>query len=73
MKLKNKPNWVQDLMDKHAGDILNYINHLRISQYEKSILEIKSKELLLDVAKDVMHDTKDSCVKIFANTLGVKQ
>ncbi len=73
MKLKNKSNWVQDLMDKHAGSILNYINHLRITQYEKSMLEIKAKELLLDVAKDVMHDTKDTCVKSFADSFGVKQ
>ncbi len=72
MKLKNKSNWVQDLMDNHAGDILNYINQLRITEYERSILEIKAKELLLAVAKDVMHDTKDSCVKIFAKSLGVK-
>lgn len=73
MKLKNKSNWVQDLMDNHAGDILNYINLLRITHYERITLEIKVKELLLDVAKDVMHDTRDSCVKTFANSLGVKK
>ena len=65
-------NWVQDLMDKHSGDILNYINQLRITHDERTMLEIKAKELLLAVAKDVMHDTKDTCVKTFADSFGVK-
>lgn len=69
MKLTNESHWVQDLIDNHAGDILNHINSLPLTKYDKLSLEIKAKQLLLDVAHDVMHDTKDSCMKTFHEAL----
>ncbi len=64
--------WVQGLIDDYAGDILNYINKLPLSDYDKGILEIKAKELLMHVASKVMHETKDNCIEIMRKSLGVK-
>ena len=64
--------WVQGLIDAHAGDILNYINKLPLSEYDKGMLGIKAKELLMHVASKVMHETKDSCIEIMRKSLGVK-
>ncbi len=63
--------WVQGLIDDHAGDILNYINKLPLSEYDKGMLEIKAKELLMHVASKVMHETKDTCIEIMRKSLGV--
>lgn len=64
--------WVQGLIDDNAGDILNYINQLPLSDYNKGMLEIKAKELLMHVASKVMHETKDTCIEIMRKSLGVK-
>lgn len=64
--------WIQGLIDDHAGDILNYINQLPLSDYHKGMLEIKAKELLLHVTRKVMHETKDRCTEIMRESLGVK-
>ncbi len=65
--------WVQNLIDSHMGDILNYINQLPLSDNDKGMLEIKAKELLLAVTSDVMHETKDECVEIFRKSLKVSK
>ncbi len=54
--------YVQNLIDSHAGDMLNYINQLPLSDIEKGMLEVKAKELLLAVSSDVMHSTKKMCM-----------
>lgn len=65
--------WVQNLIDDYAGDILNYINQLPLSEYDKGMLGIKAKELLMHVASKVMHETKDNCIEIMRKSLGVKK
>ncbi len=68
-----KDGWVQGLIDDYAMDILNYIRDLPLSHYEKTMLEIKSKELLMNIASRVMHETKDECMDVFAGSVGVKK
>jgi len=66
-------SWVQGLIDDYAGDILNYIQTLPLPNYEKTMLEIKSKELLMAIASRVMHETADECSDIYAGGFGVKK
>jgi len=48
-------NMAQELIDAHAGEVLNAIRKLPISETEKTILECSVKILITDVARDAMH------------------
>jgi len=61
--------WSQGLIDKHAVTMLNAIRALPLEEKLLMILELDAKQLVLDVASDVMHETRDVCLKIFAENL----
>jgi len=57
-------NWAQKLVDKHGWKMLNYIRVLHLTEDSKTILEIELKELIANVASDVLNTSKDIFFKV---------
>jgi len=62
-------SFAQDLIDKHADIMLNYIRALPLTENLIMTIELELKQLVMNVASDVMNSTKDTCLKIFAENV----
>lgn len=55
--------WAQQLVDKHASNILNLIRKLPLHEKVLQLLELEAKQLVADVASDALNEGKDICMK----------
>ena len=55
--------WAQQLIDKHAGSILNLIRKLPLHEKVLLLLELEAKQLVANVASDALNEGKTICMK----------
>ena len=56
--------WAQQLVDKHAVNMLNLIRKLPLHEKVLMLLEVETKLLVSHVASDALNEGKDICMKV---------
>ena len=55
--------WSQQLVDKHAVNMLNLIRKLPLHEKVLMLLEVETKLLISHVASDALHEGKKICLE----------
>ncbi len=55
--------WAQQLVDRHAVNILNLIRRLPLHEKVLMLLELEAKQLVANVASDALNEGKTICMK----------